>query len=109
MKSSKTIRLRLLLLWSIFSIFLVSTNTFAQTAKVSGTIVNQRTSAPVVGATITVKGSTRATVTDEAGRFSIDASTGEMLIVSSVGYATQEIKVGAGTLNVQLLEIYNQM
>ena len=109
MRSTRTICLRLFLLWGIITLSLLSTNAFAQTAKVSGTIINHRTSAPVAGATIAVKNSNRATVTDEAGRFSIDASTGEMLIVSSVGYTTQEIKVGAGALNVQLQEIYNQM
>ena len=44
MKSTKTIRLTLVLLWSIFSIFLVSKNAYAQTAKVSGTVINQNAS-----------------------------------------------------------------
>ena len=109
MKLSKTTRLRSLLLWSIFPILLVSSNAFAQTAKVSGTIVNQLTSAPVSGATITVKSSSRATVTDEAGRFSIDASIGEILIVSSVGYLELEVKITSGSINIQLAEAYNQM
>jgi Tfp pilus assembly protein PilW len=55
MKHSKTTRLMSLLLWGIFSVFLVSTNAYAQTAKVSGTIINQRTAEPVAGATVTVK------------------------------------------------------
>jgi hypothetical protein len=54
MRVSKTIRLLPLLLWSIFSVFLISTNAFAQ-SKVSGTINNQRTSTPVAGATVVVK------------------------------------------------------
>jgi TonB-linked SusC/RagA family outer membrane protein len=109
MKLSKTIRLRLLLLWGIATVFLISTNTFAQTAKVSGTIINLRTSVPVSGATVAVKNTTRATFTDDAGRFTIDASTGEVLVITSVGFSTQEARVGSGAVRVQLQEITNEM
>ena len=108
MKLSKTISLRFMLLWGIASVFL-STNTFAQTAKVSGTIINQRTSTPVSGATVAVKNTSRATVTDDAGKFTIDASTGETLVITSVGFATQEAKVGSGDVRVQLQETTNEM
>jgi TonB-linked SusC/RagA family outer membrane protein len=108
MKQSKTIRFRQLLLWSIFSIFLVSTSAFAQ-SKVSGTIINPRTSAPVAGATVSVKNSTRSTSTDEAGRFSIEAVQGDVLVISSVGYSSQEVKIGSGNVRVQLQEADNQM
>jgi TonB-dependent starch-binding outer membrane protein SusC len=108
MKLSKTISLRLLVLWGIASVFL-STNTFAQTAKVSGTIINQSTSTPVVGATVAVKNTTRSTMTDDAGRFTIDASTGEVLVITSVGFGTQEAKVGSGEVRVQLKEAANEM
>lgn len=109
MKSTKTIRLRLLLLWGIFSVSLVCTNAFAQTAKVSGTVINHNTSAPVSGATVTVKNTIRSTIADEAGRFTIDASADEVLVITSVGYAPQETKVGSGSLRVQLQEANTQM
>ena len=109
MKSSKTIRLTSALLWGIFSVFLVSTNTFTQTAKVSGTIINQRTSAPATGATITVKNSNRSSVADDAGRFTIEASAGDVLVISSVGFTSQEVKVGSGQIRVQLQEADMQM
>lgn len=109
MKSSKTIRLTSALLWGIFSVFLVSTNTFAQTAKVSGTIINQRTSAPAIGATIIVKNTNRSSVADDAGRFTIEASADDVLVISSVGFTSQEVKVGSGLLRVQLHEADNQM
>lgn len=108
MKVSKTIRLLPLLLWSIFSVFLVSANAFAQ-AKVSGTIINQRTSAPVAGATVSVKNTSRSTVTDEAGRFSIEASAGDVLTITSVGFDSMDTKVGSGEVRVQLKEAENQM
>ena len=89
MKLSKTIRLRLLLLWGIATVLLAGTNAFAQTAKVSGTIINQRTSTPVSAATVSVKNANRSTMTNAAGKFTIDVSTGEVLIITSVGFATQ--------------------
>ena len=108
MKSSKTIRFRQLLLLGIFSIFLAGTSAFAQ-SKVSGTIINQRTSVPLTGATVTVKNTSRATVTDEAGRFTIEATQGDALVISSVGYTSQEVKVGSGNVSVQLQEAANLM
>jgi TonB-linked SusC/RagA family outer membrane protein len=90
-------------------VFLVSTNTFAQTVKVNGTIINQRTSEPIPGATVTIKNTSRAAVSDLAGKFSINASTGEVLVISSVGFNTQEATVGAGELSIRMQEADNQL
>ena len=109
MKLSKTIRLTSLLLWGIFSVFLPGTNAFAQTAKVNGAIINQRTSVPVPGATINVKNSNRFAIADDAGKFTIEASGGDILVITSVGYTSEEIKVAAGNLTIQLKESNSQM
>ena len=109
MKSSKTIRLTSALLWGIFAVFLVSKNAYAQTAKISGTIINQRTADPVAGATVNVKNTNRSAFADGAGNFTIEASTGEVLVISSVGFTSQEVKIGSGALRVQLQEADNQM
>jgi TonB-linked SusC/RagA family outer membrane protein len=109
MKSTKTMCLRSWLLLGILSVFLVSTNAFAQTAKVSGTIIGQRTSEPIPGATVAVKGANRTAVTDAAGKFTINASTGEVLVITSVGFTQQEVKVGSGELRIQLHEADNQL
>jgi TonB-linked SusC/RagA family outer membrane protein len=109
MKSTKTICLRPLLLWGILSVFLTSTSTFAQTAKVNGTIINQRTSTPVPGATVTVKNASRTAVSDESGRFALEAATGDVLVISSIGFSTQEVKVGSGEVRVLMQEAENQL
>ena len=107
MKSSKTIRL--LLLWGAFLLLFASSNAFAQT-KVIGKIVNNRTSAPASGATITVKNTNRTAVADEAGRFTIDASTGDVLIITMVGYAQKEVTVGkSNSVDVKLTESAGQL
>ncbi|MGZ8510552.1 MAG: SusC/RagA family TonB-linked outer membrane protein [Chitinophagaceae bacterium] len=109
MKPSKTIRLRLLLLMGVLPVLLITTKAFAQTAKVSGTVINQRTSTPVPGASITVKGANRSSVADDAGRFTIEASSEDVLEITSVGYSAQEVKIGSGPLRIQMAEADNQM
>ena len=110
MYSTKTIRLQLLLLWGIFPLLMLSTPAFSQTNKVSGTIINQRNSAPVPGATISLKGANRFAVADAAGKFSIDASTGQELIVTMIGYTTKEVIIGkTNTIEVKLSQVSLQL
>ncbi|WP_276500144.1 SusC/RagA family TonB-linked outer membrane protein [Terrimonas pollutisoli] len=105
MKSSKTTRLRLWLLWSIMPVFLICTNTFAQTTKINGTVINQRTSAPASGATITVKNTNRSTTVGDDGRFSIEASKGDVLLVTMVGFQKTQVAVGkSSTIEIKLTE-----
>ena len=104
MKSTKTIRLRFLLLWSIMPLLLVCTNTFAQTTKITGTVINQRTSAPASGATITVKNTNRFTSVGDDGKFSIEASKGDVLIITMIGFQKTEVVVKSSTIEIKLTE-----
>ncbi|HEX2535794.1 MAG TPA: SusC/RagA family TonB-linked outer membrane protein [Chitinophagaceae bacterium] len=64
---------------------------------VTGRVLNER-SEPVVGATVQVKGTGEATSTNEEGRFRISVpSTDAVLVISSVGYAPQEVALGGRT------------
>lgn len=71
---------------------------------ISGTIKDVATGAPLSGATIAEKGTANNTVSDANGSFSIDvAGSSSVLVISYVGYATQEITVGNSTsINVTL-------
>jgi TonB-dependent starch-binding outer membrane protein SusC len=109
MKSTKTIRLRTMMLWGILLVFLANTNAFAQSAKVSGTVTDEQNGTPVPGVTVTVKKTSRSAITDAAGRFTIDASPGDVLVFSAVGFTGQEIKAGAGEVKIQLKEAVNQL
>lgn len=58
---------------------------------------------PISGATVSVKGTSRGTQTGGNGSFTIQASTGETLRISMVGYKSQEVVVGSNkTINVSL-------
>ena len=84
-----------------------SPQAWAQTKRVTGTVMSQGTNDPLTGATVTVKGTTRMTTTDDKGRFSIDAGTNEQLVITSVGFAPQELKVGNNsTVNIRLNQEY---
>lgn len=65
----------------------------AQT-QVRGTVVDDL-GEPVIGATIQVEGTTQGTITDIDGNFQLSAPTGGTLIVSYVGFDTQEVAVRA--------------
>ena len=60
---------------------------------------------PVVGATVMEKGTSNGTVTDVDGNFSLNVNPGATLVVSYIGFATQEIVVGnQSTLSILLQE-----
>ena len=110
MKSTKTIRLRLFLLWGFFVISLAGGNVFAQAIKLSGTIITQNTSGPAQGATITVKNTNRYTTTDDGGRFTIEASPGDVLVITMVGYVKKEVAVSkSNNIIIKLVENVSQL
>ena len=58
---------------------------------------------PLPGATVLVKGTNTGTSTDFDGNFTIAASTGDVLVISFVGFSTQEVAVsGQDQVNVTL-------
>ena len=60
---------------------------------IKGTILDA-TGMPVIGANVMVKGTTNGTITDMDGKFSLEVDKNAILVVSYIGYANQEIKVG---------------
>lgn len=59
----------------------------------SGTVIDD-TGQPVIGATVMEKGTTNGTVTDIDGHFQLQTTDGSTLVISYVGYTTQEVKEG---------------
>ena len=62
------------------------------TKKITGTVVDAQ--GPVIGASVVEKGSSNGTVTDFDGKFSLNVKEGATIVVSFIGFETQEIKVG---------------
>ena len=62
------------------------------TKKITGSVVDAQ--GPVIGASVVEKGTTNGTVTDFDGNFSLTVKPGATIVISFIGYETQEIKVG---------------
>lgn len=74
-----------------------------QAKKIQGTITDA--AGPVIGASILEKGTSNGTVSDLDGNFSLNVKPGAVLVVSYIGYKSQEITVGnQSTINIVLKE-----
>lgn len=68
----------------------------ATPVKITGTIVDDHNE-PIIGANVSIKGTTTGTITDMDGKFSLEVSKGMTLLISYIGYETQEIAIGNQT------------
>lgn len=82
-------------LFSCLVLMFLSISMMAQKVSVSGTVSDQ--TGPVIGASVIEKGTTNGTMTDNDGHFTLTVSKGKVIEISSIGYKTQEITVGAQT------------
>ncbi|RZK36460.1 MAG: SusC/RagA family TonB-linked outer membrane protein, partial [Hymenobacter sp.] len=74
------------------------------TATITGRITDAKGEG-IPGVTVLVKGTTTGTTTDANGNFSVDAPTDATLVISSIGYTSQEIAVsGRSSINVALAD-----
>jgi ferric enterobactin receptor len=83
--------LRLLVVFFLV-IFLLPDALLAQQRVITGTVLAEDGN-PAQGVTVRVRNSNRITQTDANGHFSIQAATGEILIITYVGYEQQELKI----------------
>ena len=79
-------------LWSLLGLLTLHLG-WAQQKTISGT-VNDETGLPLPGATVVVEGTNRGSTTDFDGNFSINASEGDILVISYVGYSDYQLTVG---------------
>ena len=68
----------------------------AQTQTIRGTVSEAGSGEPVYGAVVKIDGTSRGTMTDLDGRYSIEARAGETLVCSLLGYTTFSAVVGEG-------------
>lgn len=95
---------RILSLLFFFMAF-ISVQVYAQDIKISGTVISGSDNYPIIGANILVKGTTIGTITDVDGNFSFEAPKGSTLVVSYIGYQSQEMQVsGNAPIKIVLSE-----
>ena len=84
-------------------IMLLSFSVFAQRHQISGKILDEE-QMPVPGVNVVIKGTTIGTITSGDGTFSMQAADNDVLVITYIGYNTQEVTVkGAGPYNVSLV------
>lgn len=80
----------------VMTLTTASLSAWAQDVIVSGT-VKDATGEPVIGASVVQKGTSNGAVTDLDGHFSFKAPQNSPLVISYIGYASQEVKAGKPT------------
>ncbi len=73
---------------------LINLQAWSQTKTISGTVMDELSGQSLVGATVSIKGTSIATQTNEVGEFSISAEPTNVLVISYAGYMDKEISVG---------------
>lgn len=81
-------------LFVIVLLLITSSISFAQERTISGRVISQIDSKSMSGVTVNVKGTTRSTLTNEDGAFSIQAASGQVLQFTYVGFNVFEVKIG---------------
>lgn len=92
---------KIILLILSFSLFLT---THAQDRQVTGVVTDQNDGSPIPGVNVVAKGTAVGTATDKEGKFSISVPAGvTTLVISYVGYTSQEVTIPASNMvNVSL-------
>lgn len=83
-------------------VLLIPLSVFAQN-EISGKVTDAATSEPLIGANVVIKGTTTGTVTDLDGNFTLSAGSDDILLISFIGYISEEIPVeGRSMIEVSL-------
>ncbi len=99
------------LIWLVFAMITTASMTsFGQSRSLKGTVTSAEEKSGVPGVTIRVKGSSKGTLTDAQGAYSISVSGNEVLQFSMIGYTSKEVAVGnVSELNVVLSQDEKQL
>ncbi|GAB4023649.1 SusC/RagA family TonB-linked outer membrane protein [Spirosoma koreense] len=69
----------------------------AQNRSISGKVTSSEDGSPLPGVTVLLKGTTQGTTTNADGIYQINASTGDVLLISFIGFTTESLKLGNQT------------
>ena len=97
----KTNRLRATMFGLLVAIISLG-NVNAETFIVKGKVTDAAAGSGIIGCTVQVKGTTRSTITNVDGEYTIRADKGEKLVFSYIGYEKQEAEVKSERLNIRL-------
>ncbi len=88
----------------LFCLIMIPATLMAQ-SPVNGTVTDKANAMPLPGVNVIVKGISRGASTDFDGNYTLDVSEGEIVVISYLGYTTQEIIfTGQSRIDVTLVE-----
>lgn len=90
-------------LFLISLLFFLVQSSFAQTKTISGTVKNKADGIPIPGVTVLIKGSTKSSITDLDGNYTISGTTGDVLIFSYIGFETKQLKLADKNNNYNIV------
>lgn len=85
------------------------TNTDGDAGKTIKGVINDEQGETIIGASVIIKGEDTGTTSDMDGRFTLEAPEGAILVISYIGYHTQEVKVRKRSLLRVVLKEDNQL
>ncbi|MEO7264014.1 MAG: SusC/RagA family TonB-linked outer membrane protein [Ferruginibacter sp.] len=102
---------KILLLMLLFGVGVFYANSsLAQARVISGVVIGDDDNTPLRDVTVTVKGKSNATKTNQVGSYSITANTGDVLVFTFIDYTRQEAIVGASDkVNIRLVQAQKQL
>ncbi len=86
------------------NLVIIASNEVLQQSRITGTITDGSTGEPLIGVNVSVEGTQGGTVSDAAGRYSIEVGPESILVFSYIGYLTEKIPVvSQAVIDVKLM------
>ncbi|WP_179347902.1 SusC/RagA family TonB-linked outer membrane protein [Winogradskyella pacifica] len=77
---------------------------------VTGTVTDKANAMPLPGVNVIIKGTARGTATDFDGKYSLEVNQGDIIVISYLGYTTQEIEfIGQASIDIVIEEDASQL
>ena len=92
----------------LLSLMLASSSVIFAQQTISGIVTDQEGN-PLPSVSVIIKNSEKGVSTDFDGNFSIDASEGDVLVLSSIGFESKEITVDSVSISVILSESSSEL
>ena len=86
----------------MFCLFFASLAIQAQTQEINGTVFDDQEQ-PLGGVSVAIEGTNKGTITDFDGKFTVNASMGQTLVFSFVGFDTKKVEIQSATINVTMV------
>ncbi len=101
----KLFKQKLIFVYMLILVFSVSMVNAQTSQQVSGTVVSASDNVPLPGASVMVKGTNNGTSTDFDGKFNLNVSNSNaILVISYIGYVPQEVRALGGEIIIALQE-----